>query len=296
VSFENYLQVIVNGVIAGGIYVLVALGFTIIFQVSRFFDFSYAGSMTAGAYAAAYVSDLLGYSVGVMALSGVTVAVVAGLLFESFVYRPLRRRDSSSLVLVLSSLGLMIVTLNFVSLLAGDQPRKLRFSIVIESIILGSARITKLQLGILLVSLATIGLCWLVLKYTAWGKAVEAVSSDNELATSIGIRTSRIRMQVVALGFSLGGLAATLVAFDTGATPALGFRLLLPGLVAAIIGGVGSRGGALIGGMAIGIIEQSSGWFVSTAWQDAILFAILILFLLLRPQGILGKPLRRATV
>lgn len=293
---ENYWQVILNGIIAGGIYVLIALGFTIIFQVSKFFDFSYAGSMTAAAYAAAYTSSLLGYSAAIMSLTGVAVALVSGLLFARVVYEPLRKLSSSSLVLVLSSLGLMIVTLNFVSLLAGDQPRTLRSVVAIQGIALASARITKLQVGILFTSLASTALCCWLINYTSWGRVVRAMSSDAELAISMGIRTSRVRLQVVALGFALGGLGATLVALDTGATPALGFRLLLPGLVAAIIGGIGSASGAVIGGMAIGIIEQSSGWFVSTAWQDAILFVILIVFLLLRPQGILGKPLRRATV
>jgi branched-chain amino acid transport system permease protein len=293
---ETHLQVLMNGLIAGAVYVLVALGFTIILQISRFFDFSYAASMTVAAYVAAYVSSILGYSFIILALVGLIVASLAGSAFERFVYRPLRDRDSSQLVLILSSLGVMIVTVNFVSLIFGDNPRRVRDSIRIESVQLAYARITILQMGIFVVSIMAAAAGWLLLNYSSWGRIVRAASSDNELAISVGVETTKVRLQAVALGSALGGLAAILVALDTGITPSLGFRLLLPGLVAAIVGGAGSISGAILGGMAIGIVEQFGGWFVSTAWQDAILFAILIVFLLLRPQGILGRPVRRSTV
>jgi branched-chain amino acid transport system permease protein len=293
---ESYLQVLANGLIAGATYILVALGFTIILQISRFFDFSYAASMTVGAYAAAYANLVFGYSFFILALAGLMAALLTGSVFEHFVYRPLRHRRSSQLVLILSSLGLMIVTVNFVSLVFGDNPRRLRDAIGIESIQLFSARITILQMGILVVAIVTAGASWLILNYSTWGRVMRATSSDNELAICVGVDTTKVRLQAVALGSALGGLAATLNALDTGITPSIGFRLLLPGLVAALVGGTGSISGAILGGMAIGILEQFGGWFVSTAWQDAILFAILILFLLLRPQGILGSPVRKATV
>jgi branched-chain amino acid transport system permease protein len=284
------MQVLVNGMITGAGYALVALGFAVIFQTSRFFDFSFAAVLTVASYSMAYASGTFGVPLLVAATIGLSMGLLLGAAFEFAVYRRLRSKQSSSLVLILSSFGLMIATINTVSLIFGDGPRVVNDAESTQSIVVCSARLTTLQMTIMLISVVTAIACWWVFRYTPWGRIARAVADNEVLAVSVGVRTDRVVFQAVVFGSVLGALGAVLTALDTGLTPLLGFHLLLPGVVAAIIGGIGRISGAFFGGMAIGIVLQVGGWVVSTAWQDAILFVILILFLLLRPQGLFGRP------
>jgi branched-chain amino acid transport system permease protein len=125
---------------------------------------------------------------------------------------------------------------------------------------------------------------------------LRAVANDSELSSALGLNSGRVIAVAFALGSALAGVAAIFIAYDTDLTPMMGFRAILMGVVAVIVGGVGSIPGALVGGLFVGLAQHLGVWKLPTQWQDAIVFLILIVFLVLRPQGFLGKPLKRAAV
>jgi branched-chain amino acid transport system permease protein len=280
-------QVLLNGTAQGSIYALVALGFAIMYRTCQFTDFSFAGTIVAGAFAAAFLGQRTSVPWEGVLVSGPLVAALAGALCEMSVYRTLRRRRASELVFVLASLGLMVVLINLVSLEFGDRPQLVR-PVSIMSYSIGSGRSTGVQIGTFLATVLVGITVWIALHRTRWGFRLRAVASNRWLATAIGVDSQGASLQAVILGSAIGGLGATLAGFDTGVTPTVGFGLLLPGVLAAIMAGRNVVA-ALPFGILVGIVQQFGAWLTSPAWQDVVLLVMLVLVLLLRPKGLEGK-------
>jgi len=219
-----------------------------------------------------------------------------GCLIDSFIYRPLRHKGSSPLVLLLASLGIYIVLQNVISMVFGDDAKTIRFGIVKEGINILGARITPVQITIIAVSLFLLLCCFFFLKYTKMGQAMRAVANNPELARISGIESDRVILSTFALGSALAGIAGILVALDVDMTPTMGMNALMMGVVAVIIGGVGSMPGIALGALLLGMAQHLGVWKISSQWQDAIAFVVLLMFLLFRPQGFLGKKIKKATI
>jgi branched-chain amino acid transport system permease protein len=290
------MQILTNGIIAGSIYALVALGFGLIYSTARFFHIAHGAIYTASAYTAYTFSVLLGWHPASGILFGVVAGTALGALMEISVYRVLRRFGSSAVVLLIASLGMLVCIQNAISTVFGDRPRVLRFGEVEEGLLIPGAHITKIQMTIVVVSLLLSTGTWVLLRGSRFGRMLRAVAGDRELASAYGINTDKTILVTFLLGSALASIAGVLIGMDTNLTPAMGFNALLMGIVAAIVGGVGSVPGSFIGGLFIGLAQHLGVWKLPTHWQDAIVFTILILFLLLRPQGFFGKPVRRVTV
>jgi branched-chain amino acid transport system permease protein len=279
---------LLNGLIAGSIYTLVALGFGLIYSTARFFHFAHGAVYTAGAYLV-----FSAWSAGLSLYLAIPLAVVAGaligMLMEIGVYRPLRKRGASSLVLLIASLGLFIVVQNLISVGFGDDSKTLRTGVVSEGLPILGARLTKVQLVIITTSALLVGACWVFLKKTKIGRAMRAVADDPQLATIMGIGADGVILFTFAIGSALAVAAAALISLDSDMTPTMGFYSLMVAVVAVIAGGIGSVPGAALGGLLIGMAEQVGGSTLPTEWQQTIVFLILILFLLLRPQGFFGR-------
>jgi len=288
-------QLFVEGLFAGSVYALIALGFGLIYSTTRVFHFAHAAIYTAAAYLA-YSGGLLGLKLYVAIPLAVILASMLGGLLEIVVYRPLRKKEASPVILLLASLGLLIVIQNAISLLFGDGAKSIRGSAVSEGLAIFEARITAIQVGIMISSVLLLALCWAFIKYSNKGKAMAAVANDPELARIVGIELDQVILFTFVLGSALAAIASILISFDTDMTPTMGFDALLMGVVAAIVGGIGSIPGAFLGGLLVGMAQHLGVWKLPTQWQDAIVFGILIIFLLLRPQGLLGKPLKKAAV
>jgi len=288
-------QLLVNGLIAGSIYALVALGFGLIYSTTRFFHFAHGAVYAAGAYLA-YAGWLLGLSLYVAIPLAVIGTAILGGLIDVGIYRPLRRKNASSLILLLASLGLFIVIQNLISLIFGDDTKTIRSGIVTEGLPIFGARITPIQVTIIIVSGFLLLLCWAFMKKTKMGKAMRAVANDPELARVVGIETDQVILVTFVLGSALAAIAAILISLDTDMTPMMGFYALLMGVVAVIAGGIGSIPGAALGGLLVGMAQHLGVWKIPTQWQDTIVFLILIFFLLFRPQGFLGKVVKKAAV
>lgn len=302
-SDEMIQQLILNGIIAGSIYALIAIGFTVIYRTVKFFHFAHGVVYTVGAYLTYSVVSgqssvdssqlsFVGWAVAI--LGGILGAGVLGVLTDRFVYHPLRRQNASNLIFLIASFGVFIFLQNLIQLIYGAQiltirtgPIKEGHQLSIFSYQLGAV-ITDIQIMILVVSVILMILLWLFIQRTKLGKAMRAVSDDTVAANVVGINPERIILTSFAIGSALAGAAGILISFETNIEPTMGFSAILKGIIASIIGGIGSIPGAVLGGFFLGLAENLGIWKISAGWKDAIAFAILIIFLLIRPWGVLG--------
>jgi branched-chain amino acid transport system permease protein len=284
------VQILLNAVIAGAIYTLVALGFNLIYSTARFFDVGYGALAAAGGYAVFYFYKGLELGLVPSILLGVLLAGALGFLCNHFVYAPLRKRKASGTVLLIASLGVLTVIQAAIAMLFTSQFQTLSRDISGERTFqIWGGVITQTQVLILLAGLLIMVVLGIVLKFTLFGKAVRAVADDEEVANIVGINSAKILSIIFIAGSMIGGLAGIATGFDTGLQPTMGLSLLLKGVIAAIIGGVGSVWGGVLGAFLLALVENLGAWHFSGEWKDAIAFAVLIVFLIFRPEGILKK-------
>ena len=279
-------QLLLNGIIAGSIYVLIAIGFTIIYRTVRFFHLAHGAVYTAGAYAAYTLIKLLKVSPILAVPIAVLLSALLGVVIDLLVYRPLRKEGASDLVLLLASFGAFIFVQNLIQLIYGAQILTLRSGEVKEGHHIFGAVITDVQILILLVSLLLMLILWLFIHKTKIGKAMRAVADDPLGASVVGIDPERIIFMAFLVGSALAGIAGMLISLETNIEPTMGFTAILKGMIAAIIGGIGSIPGSVFGGFFLGLAENLGIWKIPSGWKDAISFVILIIFLLFRPSGI----------
>lgn len=275
---------------------LVAIGFAIVFRATRFFHFAHGIVFTAGAYFTFLFKAWLGFPLFFSILLAIPLTTLLGCLMEVIVYLPLRRKGSSSLVFLLASLGMYIVLQNVISMMFGDDTKTIRSGLVKEGLNVFGARITPIEILIICVSVVLVVTVTLLLKKTKMGNAMRAVANDIELASVSGIDSDRVILLTFAIASTLAGIAGILVALDVDMTPTMGMNALMMGVVAVIVGGVGSIPGVALAALLLGIAQHLGVWFISSQWQDAIAFVILLIFLLFRPQGFLGKKVKKATL
>ena len=286
-------QLLLNGIIAGSIYALIAIGFTVIYRTVKFFHFAHGVVYTAAAYFAYSIVQCLGvgefWSLEVAIIIAVVGAGVLWVLIDRLVYLPLRKKQANNLIFLLASFGVFIFLQNFIQLLYGAQILTIRTGPVVEGHHIFSAVITSIQILLLVVSLGVLVLLWIFIRWTRMGKALRAVADDSMAANVVGINPERIIMYSFLIGSMLAGVAGILISFETNIEPTMGFSALLKGVISSIIGGIGSIPGAVLGGFFLGIAENLGIWKISAGWKDCIAFGILIVFLLIRPWGILGS-------
>lgn len=282
------LQLLANGLITGCSYALVALGFALIYNTTRIFHFAHGAVYTLGAYFFFTFWSMWHIPfIPALFLAFVATAIF-GILIEQAVYLPLVRRGSSPLVYIVSSLGLYIIIINIIAMLYGNET-KIPLPGLQPTYSFGGIILTRIQLLIFLGFILISAVVFLVLRKTRLGITLRAMRDDPELISVMGINPIMVRRIVFALGSILAALASILNSLDVGMDPNMGMSAILSGAVAVIIGGVGIFEGAILGGVLLGIIQSLAIWQISARWQDPITFLILILFLLFRPQGILGK-------
>ena len=283
-------QLILNSIIAGAIYTLVALGFNLIYGATRFFNLTHGAMATAGGYAVFYFAKILGWNLGASITIGIILAGLIGYGLDKIVYLPLRKRKASNMVLLVASLGAFTAIQAIIAILFTSQFQTLFRGAGTQKIYeISGGVITQTQLIILISGIVIMAGLVLLLKYTMFGKAVKAISDDEKTAKIIGINTNKIIGYVFFIGSAIAGWAGILVGFDTGIEPTMGMSLLLKGVIASIIGGVGNIYGGVLGAFLLGFVENFGIWKISGEWKDAIAFCLLIIFLLFRPKGIINK-------
>jgi branched-chain amino acid transport system permease protein len=282
-------QFLLNGIIAGSIYSLIALGFSIIYQTTRFFHFAHGAVYTFGCYFAYLFSVQLGIDRFIAFPLACIATMVVGGICEIGIYKPMRKRNATDLTLLIASLGLYIVLQNIISMVWGDDTKTMRTGEVVEGHPIFGARITDIQIIIVITSFVLMVLLALMMMTTKFGKSLRALSNDVELARLSGINSDRYILYAFAIGSFLAAVASIMISFDTDMTPTMGFNALVMGVIAVIIGGINSLPGAALGGLFIGLAQNLGVYWLPSKWQDTIAFGILILFLLFKPYGILGR-------
>jgi branched-chain amino acid transport system permease protein len=290
------MQIYFNVFLSTSIYYLVGVGFTVIYFLNKYFHFTHAIIFTSGAYFIFLFNQLFGLPLYISIPLAIFSACLLGCLMEIVFYKPLRKNSSSSMVMMLASLGIYIAIQNVISLIFGDDTKSIRTWPVVEGVNVFGARITHVQIIIIISSVILTILVASYLSFAKTGKAMRAVSSDPEMAKISGINIDKIILISFAIGSALAGIGGILVSLDVDMTPTMGMNALLMGVVAMIIGGVGSIRGIVFGALLLAFAQNFGVWYISSQWQDAIAFGILLIFLMLKPEGFYGKKLRKAEV
>ena len=286
------LQFLANGFCKGAVIALVALGFGLIYTTTRVFHIAHAAIYVLGAYALYTAMIWFKLPLPVAVGFGILVTIIAGMLVEWSVYQPLAKRSASAAVVLISSLGVQIVFENLIALGFGNQTQILRAGVE-RTFSFGSIILTQVQIAQAIVGIVLTGAFWLFLKHSRTGQLCRAISDDETLASVLGVRVNRIRIFVFAAGSAFAGIGSMLVALDVGTAPHVGFAAVLTAAVACIIGGLRNFLAPAAGGVLLGLTQSLVVWRTSAKWEESVTFGILILFLLLRRQGLFGV-VRRA--
>jgi len=282
------LQQGTNGIVVGSLYVLVALGLTLIYGVLVQINFAHADIVTLGAFTAYFVAGLLtgNYFAGI-ALA-LIVGAVLGWLINAAIFAPLRPRRSELLPLI-ATIGVSIMLQNAMLLLFGPIPYAFNTPYSSRVIHLGSVFFTLQNLLIILVSGITIALLYAFMKFTFLGKALRAVSQDYETATLVGINPNFLIMLTFIIASALAGLSGALLGPVLVLTPFAGTSVIVKAFAIVIIGGFGNVEGTIIAGIIVGLIESYTTQFLDPGLIDIVVFALLLLMLALRPTGLIAE-------
>jgi len=289
-------QLAIYGLISGAVYALIALSFSIIYSSCRFFHFAHAAIISLGAYICFLFYSLLKFDFFLSLLFSLLSIVIIGFLINRCIYLPIRKHHGTPLILLIASLGIYVIIQNLISLFFGDGTKSIRSGEVKQGLEFLGAYITPIQIVIIVSAIILTIITWLLINYTYLGKASRAIANNPNLSEIFGIKKEKIYNFVFAYGSALAAIAGILIALDTDMTPTMGFRPLMMGIIAVIIGGVGSIPGIVLGALFLGFSQNFAAWFLPSQWQDAIAFAIMLIFLLFRPQGFFGKPLKKAEI
>jgi branched-chain amino acid transport system permease protein len=284
-------QTTVNGVVTGTYFALGAVGLALVFGVLRLVNFAHGDMLTFAAYITLLFSTTLGLPIVAAMVVGTLATAALAAVSEFVLWRPMRGRGAGGFQLLLITIGLAFVIRNTIQLFAGSTPRTLNVNVTSALNLFGHVRIGRTQLIAVVVGLVALLLVGLLLRVTRTGKQMRALSDNVSLAEVSGIDTRRVILFTWALAGGLAGLAGVVSAAAIGVmTPNFGWVLLLSLFAAAVLGGMKSAYGALAGGLVLGLVEEWSTMFVDSRWKFAIGFGVLLVALLVRPTGLLGRP------
>lgn len=294
---EEFFQQLTNGLAVGGIYALIALGYTMVYGVLRLINFAHGDLFALGGYLGLTLILSMSIAGSSFAQAGILLIIImvmglvalVGYLLERIAYRPLRQ--SSRLSAVVSALGASIFFQNAIMLIYGAKnhvyPNDIRPTLSFE---LFGIDIPVLRILMFISSILLMLILYFFIHRTRTGAAIRAVAIDQGAAKLMGIDVNKIISLVFMIGPALGGAAGIMVGLFYGRVdPAMGWGYGLKAFTAAIIGGIGNIPGAMLGGILLGVIEALGSAYISSSWRDVISFAVLILILIVRPTGLLGE-------
>ena len=285
---HDVAQTGLNGLSLGSVYALGAVGLTLVYGILKLVNFAHGEFLTFGAYMAFLVNVTWGGPLILGIVFAIVATAVLGVAFERIMWGPMRARHAGLLQLLLMSIGLLFLLQNTIQFIWGTEIRSLDVNNT-DSVEFLGLRIGRTDLIVIVVGFVTLLAIGAMLRFTLLGKRMRALSDNFDLAETAGIDTSRIVMYTWVFAGGLAGLAGVLAAAVTDVKPQLGFELLLPIFAAVILGGIGDAFGALAGGIVLGLVIEWSTLVIEPRWKISVGFAVLILVLFIRPQGIFGK-------
>jgi branched-chain amino acid transport system permease protein len=286
------LQIIFNSLITGAIYGLIAVGFSLIYKVHRFFYIAHGGILALGAFTFYTFYQLFNWNLVFSFLAALVSVMFIGSAIELLIHRSLRKRKATALLFFLASTAVFILIQNILLFLFGPSVRTYRFDLQ-ESISIGGAFITPTQIIIFSTSILIFVILYLFIKYTKLGKSIRAVSDDPIAAATVGINVEAVYIQLINLSAILGCIAGVLMSLEKDVRFDMGLHAILMGIVSSIIGGIGNVPASILGGFLLGAIENTSLWLLPAGYKQVVTFGVLILVLLIRPQGLLGTRINR---
>jgi neutral amino acid transport system permease protein len=285
---HDVAQTGLNGLSLGSVYALGAVGLTLVYGILKLVNFAHGDFLTFGAYMAFLVSVTWGAPLILGIVFAIAATAALGVAFERIMWGPMRARKAGLLQLLLMSIGLAFLLQNTIQFIWGTQIRDLDVNVTDTVEFLG-LRIGRTDLLVIVVGFVTLLAIGLMLRYTLLGKRMRALSDNFDLAETAGVDTSRVVLYTWVFAGGLAGLAGVLAGAVTTVKPQMGFELLLPIFAAVILGGIGDAFGALAGGIVLGLVIEWSTLVIEPRWKISVGFAVLILVLFIRPQGIFGR-------
>ena len=287
------LQYLINGISIGAVYAIIALGYTMVYGIAKMLNFAHGDVIMVGAYISFCVTNYLGLPSIVSVLVSMVVCTVLGIVIEGLAYKPLR--GTPSLAVLITAIGVSYFLQTAAQLIWSSSPKNFTSIVSMDAISLFGGKLVITGEVLL-----TVGVSMLVMIFLTWftgstrtGKAMRAVSEDRDAAQLMGINVNQTISTTFAIGSALAAVAGVLLCSTvptlqptTGAMP--GIRAF----TAAVFGGIGSIPGAMLGGILIGIIETFAKAYISTQFSDAVVFSVLIIILLVKPAGLLGKQIQ----
>jgi branched-chain amino acid transport system permease protein len=290
VDLSFYIQLLLNGVVIGVIYALVAMGLSLIFGVLEIVNFAHGEFYMLGAMLAYFLSMNVGLGYWPTVLVVTAVAVALGYVFYEALLGSLRGQSFERSILL--TLGLSMVLQNGAVFLFTTTPRMMQTRYSYSNVIVGDVRVSVMRLFALGLGLLAFGALYLILYRTRVGRAMRGVAQNREAALMVGIDPRAVSRLAVAIGIGLSGLAGAALAPVYAVHPLMGFSFVFKAFAIIIIGGLGNISGAALAAVALGILESVAGGFLPLVMADALAFIAMIAILLLRPQGLFGRGVR----
>lgn len=283
-------QIVANGIVTGCSYALVAFGFALIYNTTRIFHFAHGAVYTFSIYVLYSLQTKLAVPTWVAILFSLALTALLGVGIDEVVYQPLVRKKSS-LLLLLSSLATYMTIVNLLIMVYGNEIKVLNPEIQ-STYVFGNVLLSRLQVNTILFAVAILTSASLALRLTKAGRMIRALRDDVDLLSALGVNPRFLRWLVFALGSALAGVAAVLQGLDVGANPNSGLLMFVSGAVAVIIAGGRAFEAAIVGAFVIGVLHAFAVWEFAGRWEESVTFLLLILFLLLRPEGIFARTRR----
>ena len=287
------LQYLINGISIGSVYAIIALGYTMVYGIAKMLNFAHGDVIMIGAYISFCVTSYLGLPAWVSVIAAVAVCTILGIVIEGLAYKPLR--GTPSLAVLITAIGVSYFLQNAAQLIWSSSPKNFTSVVTMKPISLAGGQIVitgEVLLTVAVCILVMVGLTLFTGK-TRTGKAMRAVSEDRDAAQLMGINVNQTISTTFAIGSALAAIAGVLLCSTVPTLqPTTGSMPGIRAFTAAVFGGIGSIPGAMLGGILLGIIETFSKAYLSTQFSDAIVFSVLIIILLVKPAGLLGKQIQ----
>lgn len=282
-----FLQLLAHGIVNGALFAVLAVSFGLVYRSARVFHIAFAGLFLLGPYTSYTLSSNFGFSIVPAVFGGMLIGALGGWGIERALYRPFLNRKASHAAVIVASLGAYVVIVNLIALGYGNEVKTIARGLS-RRVEIGPVGLTVIQLWQLaLCSVALLGLGWAIVKLRTF-RILWAMGDEPELVPVLGLPMNRYRAFVFILSGALAALAGCLIGYDVGVDPHMGMTYLLIAAVAVLFGGVDSYRGWILGGFVLAILQSLTIWQFSARWMDLTTFALLILILLFRPQGVLG--------
>jgi branched-chain amino acid transport system permease protein len=285
------LQQLINGLALGAIYALIALGYTMVYGVLRFINFAHSDVFMVGAFSGYFLARWLpsGPGAGLLVLIGaMLICALLGVVIERLAYRPLRGR--STLTVLITAIGVSLLLQNLGQRVFGANPRSFPTLFPVHQVHIGGVVVSSAQIMVFAVAIVLLVLLRYIVLHTRTGTAMRALSFNPTAASLVGVNNDRVISFTFALGSALAAAGGILYASNyPSIDPLMGTLPGMKAFVAAVLGGIGNIAGAAVGGLVLGLVETTVVALGGSTYRDAVAFAVLILILLLRPEGLLGR-------